>query len=87
MASNDFPYPTPSPGDLTMARPSASSALEIMPLLTVKQVCDRTQLSESTIRRAIKANELSHSKFGHVVRVAETDLRRFLNRCHSNLGR
>jgi len=65
----------------------ANASIDIAPLLTVKQVCDRTQLSESTIRRAIKANELSHSKFGHVVRVAETDLRRFLNRCHSNLGR
>ena len=67
-----------------MGRPTASTVLNAMPLLTVKQVCERTQLSQSTIRRAIAANDLPHAKIGHAVRVAETDLQRFLNRCHSD---
>jgi excisionase family DNA binding protein len=67
-----------------MGRPTASSALDTMPLLTVKQVCERTQLSESTIRRAIADNHLRQTKIRHAVRVSEADLRRYLDRCRSN---
>jgi excisionase family DNA binding protein len=69
-----------------MARPAAPQ-FESMPLLTVKQVCERTQLSPSTIRRALKANDLPHNAIGRSIRVSEADLQRFLSRNHSNLGK
>jgi excisionase family DNA binding protein len=70
-----------------MGRPTASSAPENKPLLTVDQVCERTQFSPSTIRRALKAGDLDFIRIRRAIRVSEADLTRFLNRHHSNRGK
>jgi excisionase family DNA binding protein len=70
-----------------MPRAPLSGQFGCKPLLTVKQVCDRTQLSMSTIRRAIKRSDLPHHVLGRSIRVSEADLQIFLYRTHSNLSR
>ncbi len=70
-----------------MARPTAASQRETMPLLTVAQVRERTQLSQSTIQRALKSSALPHHKIGSAVRISEADLQSFLSRSHSNRGK
>ena len=48
-------------------------------LLTIREVADYLQVDEKTIRRWIEARDLSAFKLGRQWRVAEKDLRRFLN--------
>ena len=48
-------------------------------LLTIREVAGYCQVDEKTIRRWIKAKELAALKLGRQWRVAEKDLRRFLN--------
>lgn len=43
-------------------------------ILTLKQVGDRLQVSESWLYRKVKAGILPHIKIGGVIRVAERDL-------------
>ena len=47
-------------------------------LLTVRQVAERLQTSERTIRRAIAAGNLAVHRIGTSVRITETDLAAFL---------
>jgi excisionase family DNA binding protein len=56
-------------------------------MLTVRQVCERTRLSLSTIRRALRAGDLPHNRIGRSIRVSEADLRRFLSRSRSEPGK
>jgi len=45
---------------------------------TLKQVANRLQVNERTVRRWIAAGVLKAHKFGGVVRISEDDLRAFL---------
>ena len=48
-------------------------------LLTIREVASYCQVDEKTIRRWIEAGNLPAFKLGRQWRVAEKDLRRFLN--------
>jgi excisionase family DNA binding protein len=49
-----------------------------MPLLSIKEVADRTQASTKTVRRWIEAEEIHIHRLGRVLRVSEEDLMSFL---------
>ena len=46
--------------------------------LTVKDVTQRLQLSEKTVRRLIDAGELPVNRIRRTIRIAEKDLNQFL---------
>ena len=46
--------------------------------LTVKDVAQRLQLSEKTVRRLIDAGELPFNRIRSAIRIAEEDLNQFL---------
>ena len=48
------------------------------PLLTVKGVAQRLQLSEKSVRRLIDEGKLRVHRFGRAIRIAEEDLNQFL---------
>ena len=58
---------------------SSDSVTSPAHLLTIREVAGYCQVDEKTIRRWIKAKELAALKLGRQWRVAEKDLRRFLN--------
>ena len=47
-------------------------------LHTLTTVCERTQLSKSTVNREIKAGRLKAVYVGRAVRITEADLCRFI---------
>ncbi len=47
-------------------------------LLTIPQTAEVFQVSEKKVRRLIKTGELVAYRIGHQLRIAEEDLRRFL---------
>lgn len=51
-----------------------SKKLESRPFYTVKQVAERQQCSEKTIRRLIARGELVAHRFGSQIRISEADL-------------
>jgi excisionase family DNA binding protein len=48
------------------------------PLLSVREVCARLNLSDSTVRRDIRSGRLATHKLGRVRRVSEHDLAAYL---------
>lgn len=50
----------------------------------VKQIAERFQVSDLTIRRYIKAGKLGASKIGKNLRISESDLERFLSKAKSS---
>jgi excisionase family DNA binding protein len=65
--ATDPDLPTPSPGGLRT-------------LHTIAEVCRATQLSESTVRRAIRLKHLGAVRVGRTVRVASADVEAWLER-------
>ena len=53
-------------------------------MLTVAEVCNRLDLSVSTIQRAIKRKELKSYKFGRALRVSEEDLAAYIATCRGD---
>lgn len=53
-------------------------AMSEVTMLTVRQVAERLQASERTVRRAIASGELAVHRIGAAVRVSEADLAAFL---------
>jgi excisionase family DNA binding protein len=50
------------------------------PILNVKQVCDLAGVSESTVRRAIRAGHLQGSRIGgRTLRFTTEDIRRWMS--------
>lgn len=47
-------------------------------LLTIPQTAETIQVSEKKVRRLIKTGELVAYRIGHQLRIAEEDLRQFL---------
>ena len=50
-------------------------------IYTVKEVAELLQVSKMTISRYIKAGKLKSSKLGRMYRIADDDLRKFLEDC------
>jgi len=47
-------------------------------LHTLTTVCERTQLSKSTVNREIKAGRLKALKVGKALRITEAELQRYI---------
>ena len=47
-------------------------------LLTIRDIADRLRMSQKTVRRWIKNEELAAYRLGRQWRISERDLRRFL---------
>ncbi len=48
------------------------------PLLAVKEVARRLSISVKTVRRLVASGELPVHRIGRLVRIADTDLQRFV---------
>jgi prophage regulatory protein len=55
-------------------------------LLTVKDVQDRLSVSRSMTWKLIYSGEIPHVKIGRCVRVRESEVAAFLDRCRSPLS-
>jgi excisionase family DNA binding protein len=53
-------------------------------LLTVSAVADRTETSESTVRREIRLRHLPIYRIGRAIRISEADLDTFLRKRRRN---
>lgn len=52
----------------------------LSPILSVRQVCELTKLSESTVRRAIRAGALQGSRLGgRTLRFSTEDIQRWMS--------
>ena len=51
-----------------------------MTLLSIPEVCQRLSVSRSTIYRVIRSGEIATYKVGSRIRVAETDLDKFIQK-------
>lgn len=50
-------------------------------LLTLREVATQLRLSEKTVRRLVARGDLLALRLGRSLRIAEDDLRAYLNRC------
>ena len=55
--------------------------MEELRIYTVKEVADLLKVSKMTVSRYIKAGKLKSSKLGRMYRIADDDLRKFLEDC------
>ena len=55
-------------------------------LLTVKDVQERLNVSRSMAWKLVYSGEIAHVKIGRCVRVRETDVAAFVERCRSPLS-
>lgn len=55
--------------------------MEELKIYTVKEVADLLKVSKMTISRYIQSGKLKSSKLGRMHRIADDDLRKFLEDC------
>ena len=55
--------------------------MEELRIYTVKEVADLLKVSKMTISRYIQSGKLKSSKLGRMHRIADDDLRKFLENC------
>ena len=55
--------------------------MEELKIYTVKEVADLLKVSKMTVSRYIQSGKLKSSKLGRMHRIADDDLRKFLENC------
>ncbi len=58
--------------------PNQPSSLATVRFHTIREVADLLQVSQKTVRRWIEAGDLVAHRFGHQLRISESDLATFL---------